>query len=664
MGAAIKTMLEVNLAHDMERPIVVIGTGPVGVRVAQSMLRENPDQQLVIYGNEPWEPYNRVQLSSFLAGELDWLGLTDSQLIPDMTNVTQVHNCEVIYIDRGQRYVIDQLERIQPYEKLIIATGSSPHVPSIPGIDKQHVYRFRSMDDVNQLLARQVGSRKTVVLGGGLLGLEAARAMQRQNTQVTIVDHAQHLMYQQLDHEAAELLRGHVMSVGIKVQLGQGVVAIEGNGSVTGVKLRNNKIIDCDTVIVATGIKPNIALARNARLKFSKGIYVNDRMQTSDPHIYAVGECAEHRGTVYGLVGPGYEQAGVVVQSLLDKTPEYKGSINATKLKVVGIQAFSMGDSNKDGDPGHFYKDHVYYHPEKNIYRKLVLKNGRLVGGIAIGKWEEIGRIQESISQQRRIWPWQINRFIRTGMLWDVPQSDQVGQWPSATTVCQCMSVSRGQLSKAINAGCASVEALKHKTGASSVCGGCQPLLVSLLGSKVQAEKIGAFKTIFALSLLAIFFTSLISLYSPIPFQDSVIHGINWDHLWRDKLIKQITGYSILGLSVLGGILTLRKRIKRISWFDFSIWRLVHITSGVLIVAGLIAHSGFRFGQNINFYLMLDFVALLVLGGIAGAVMAMQYKLDVVRAASIKKFLLWCHILLLWPLPVLLGFHIIQTYYF
>ena len=664
MNVATNKMVETNLASEGERPIVIIGTGPVGVRVAQNLLRENPEQHLVIYGNEPWQPYNRVQLSSFLAGEVDWLGLTDSQRLPEKPNVQQRHHCEVVYIDTDKRLIVDQLERVQPYDRLVIATGSTPHVPAILGIEKQHVYRFRSLSDVQQLLARQVRSRRTVVLGGGVLGLEAARAMQRQHTEVVVIDHAHHLMNQQLDEAAAELLREHILSIGIKVQLGQGISELVGTDSVTGVRLRNGKLIECDTVIIATGIRSNIELARNARLSVGRGIRVDDRMQTSNPYIYAVGECAEHRHIVYGLVGPGIEQAGVVVQSLLNRPSAYGGSISATKLKVVGLSAFSMGEANIHSDPGQFFREYIYQHPAKKIYRKLIVKNGCLVGGIAIGQWDDLGRIQEAICKQRRIWPWQVRRFIHTGHVWQEQQTAQVGQWPATTVVCQCMKVNRGQLSKAISAGHDTVVALRQATGASGVCGGCQPLLLNLLGSRQKADKIGAFAAIFVLSLLAVLFAGLITILAPIPFQDSVMLDIRWDTLWRDKLVKQVSGYSILGLSLLAAILSLRKRIKSIRWFDFSLWRLVHVIAGVLIVTGLVSHSGFRLGENFNLFLMLDFLALLLLGSVAGVVMAMQHRLDAVRAVNVKNVLLWGHIMLLWPLPVLLGFHIIQTYYF
>lgn len=664
MGVAVNNMTDELAETGHGRPIVIIGTGLVGVRVAQSLLRERPEQHLVIYGNEPWEPYNRVQLSSFLAGELDWLGLTGSQRIPDLPNVTQIHNCEVVYIDREQRIIIDAQQRTQAYDKLILATGSSPHVPSIPGINNEHVYRFRSLTDVEHLQARQVRSRCTVVVGGGLLGLEAARAMQRQHTEVVVVDHSAHLMSQQLDQVAAESLREHILSMGIQVQLGQGVAAIAGDGQVSGVKLRNDKTIACDTVIVATGIKPNIELARNARLSIGRGIRVDDGMQTSDPHIYAIGECAEHRGIVYGLVAPGYEQAGVVVHSLLRRPSRYQGSIAATKLKVVGMPAFSMGQANVSDDPAHLYREHVYHNPSKKIYRKLVVKNGRLTGGIAIGEWDELGRIQESICKTRRLWPWQLTYFKKTGMVWGAQQGTNVAQWPASTTVCQCMGVSRGQLSKAIKHGHDTVEALRQLTGASGVCGACKPLLANLTGARVQADKIDGDKTILVLSVLALLITGAISLLSPIPFQDSVTNSIHWDVLWRDKFIKQLTGYGILVTVLWGLILSLRKRIRQFSLLAFPVWRVVHVISGVLIVATLIAHTGFRFGATLNLYLMVNFIALLFIGSVAGSVIAVQHRLDAARAMTARKFLLWGHILLVWPLPALLGFHIMQTYYF
>jgi nitrite reductase (NADH) large subunit len=290
-------------------PVVIVGAGPVGIKTAQELHRRRTDVPIVIYGDEPSEPYNRVRLSGLLSGELTWQALTRDLALPQTRNVEARLGCAVVSIDRECRTVCDAAGYVQPYSNVVVATGSRPHVPRIPGMSLPGVYTFRDARDVQQLIARRVRTRRTIVLGGGLLGLEAARAMQRFNTHVHVVEHFTRLMMRQLDEAGARLLLEHVQGLGIDVILGDSAVRVLGGDRVSGLALRSGATLECDTIIVATGIQPNIELARAAGLHVGRGIRVNDRMQSSDPLIYAVGECAEHRDRVYGIVAPGLEQA-------------------------------------------------------------------------------------------------------------------------------------------------------------------------------------------------------------------------------------------------------------------------------------------------------------------------------------------------------------------
>ncbi len=644
-------------------PVVIIGTGPVGIKTLFTLLEKDPQTQVVIYGDEPWEPYNRVKLSSLLAGETGWSDLIESQKVPQIENLVQHQNCRVVEIDRERNTVIDSFGREQRYRKLILALGSNPHIPSVDGIELENIYTFRNMTDAQHLMARQVKSRRVIVVGGGVLGLEAAKAMSRNKTEVTVIDHAQYLMPAQLDEEAAELLREHILVLGIKVYLGVGIKKILGDTKVTGVELRNGEIKQCDTLILSTGIKSNVELARKAKIHVGRGVRVSDTMQTNDPDIYAVGECAEHREIVYGLVAPGFEQAKVAVADIHKQKTAYRGSIMATQLKVVGLPVFSMGRTG-EGESKSIFNQHVFAKPGSQTYRKIIIFRNRLVGAISVGKWDSLHRIQESITKQRYIFPWQLKRFVTTGDLWPKSEGQVVAQWPANAIVCQCMNVTRGQCSKAITTGCETVEAVMQKTSASTVCGGCRPLLAELIGGAVQAEKIKSFRSIFLYSLL-VGLAALIAFLSPgVTYNESSIQALQWDVVWRDGVIKQVTGFSILGLTLLGLLVALRKRWKRFSLFEFSFWRYVHIFIGVFIVLTLLMHTGFRLGNNINAWLMSLFTGLILVGGVYGVFMSLQYKLDGVLANKIKGYMNWIHLLLFWPVPVLLTFHIIKTYYF
>jgi nitrite reductase (NADH) large subunit len=604
-----------------------------------------------------------VQLSSLLSGDITEDDINNQPEFPAKARVVQHQNCAVLGIDRVKRSIIDSAGRHQPYSTLILATGSRPHIPNIPGTNLAGVFTFRSMNDAQLLQARRVRSRRIVVIGGGLLGLEAARAMQRQHTEVVVIEHSSRLMNRQLDAQSSELLREHLMTLGIRILLQESIKQIVGGYQVKAVRLRSGKEVECDTVIISTGIKPNIDLARDARLSVGRGIRVNDQMQTNDAAIYAVGECAEHREHIYGLVAPGLEQAEVAVHSILGGQSRYEGSITATKLKVVNMPVFSMGVVNEE-DSSRELEEVIYENREQGTYRKLVLSRGHLVGAIATGDWNEQGRVQEVISKQRRLWPWQLLRFRRHGFLWPEVEVSAVTGWPAGATVCSCTGVTRGQLSQAMNNGCETLTAIKSYTGASTVCGSCEPLLTEMLGNKETRQPVRAGRTLLGLSVGLLLAILAVLMFGPVPYSHSVDVMVPWDNLWRDNLLKQISGFTLLGLSLLGLVLSLRKRWKRISFGDFAIWRVIHVAIGVAIILSLLAHTGFRSGSHLNLYLMAGFVSLLVLGTFAGGVIALEHQLDNVLARRLRSGFIWSHILLFWPIPALLGFHILKSYYF
>ena len=646
-----------------ELPIIVIGTGPVGIQFIKTIRSCLFGCPIVVFGNERWEPYNRVKLSSFFAGQLNWDELMISQRLPKTDQITVHHNCAIVEIDPENKIIVDELNRVHPYQKLVIATGSSPHVPNIQGIKSNNVFTFRDMSDVESLLARRARSRKAVVVGGGVLGIEAAKAMSRENTEVSIVDHSQFLMSNQLDEKSGEMLREYILSLGIRVYLGSTIKEIKNSGNNEKIFLGNGKEIDCDTIILSTGIKPNIELARQAHLSVGRGIRVNDVMQTSNTDIYAIGECAEHRGNTYGVVKPGFEQAKVAAFGLSGQKANYTGSLSATQLKVVDIPVFSMGEV-EDVEAISNKQQFIYQDTSRKIYRKLVVKNHRIVGAIAVNEFTELGRIQEKILNKRFIWPWNLKRFVKTGNLWPDENSADINQWPATTVICNCTGVTRGELSSTIATGITTIENLTQKTAACSVCGSCRPLLSQMLDSAASPEAAKGAASLFVAGLLSAL-VLLIALALPaIPYAESVQVTWQWDSLWRDNLLKQISGFSLLGLSVVALILSLRKRIKKFSFFTFPVWRIIHVITGSLTVVGLAVHSGYHLGSGLNYFLAISFIAVLIAGGISSVVVAVEHKLDAALSRAIKNKLVWLHILAFWPLPVLLAMHVLKSYYF
>ena len=642
--------------------IIIVGTGPVGIRVAEELLKLNSRISIAIFGDEPWMPYNRVKLSSLISGDISEESLYSSSDISSHPAVSTFYNNKIVKIDRYSKTVIDSHDKRFSYEKLILATGSKARIPKLEGVDLQNVFTFRNLSDAQILMSRSVRTRKTVVIGGGLLGLETARAMQRFNTEVHVIEHSMWLMFNQLDTRAGSYLTRHVEALGIQVHAHSRVKKIVGNSKVTGVLLDNDELIECDTVIMAAGIIPNKQLAIDAGLHVGKGIRVDDHLLTRDTNIFAIGECAEHNNKIYGLVGPGLEQAAVVAHYINGEKANYFGSISATNLKVMDYPVFSVGNN---GTTVRSREEIIFQDHKEEIYRKIVVINGRIRGAVGIGKWPGVNRFQEAVESGRRVWPWQISRFREQGILWNDSVSENVIDWPATAIVCNCTGVTRGQLDNAMRRGASTVSELTDATGASSVCGSCKNLVTDFVGGNASPEPTKGFKTIVSVSLLSIVTALMVFFLPSLSYSSSVNSEFNFNLIWRDTFYKQISGFTLLGISILISIISIRKRFTKIvSLWDYSYWRVAHIVTGALVIAILLTHTGFRFGDNLNFYLMLVFSSLIFVGAAAGAIIGFEHKLPRRLAKQLRLYAVWSHILLLWPLPALLGFHILKTYYY
>lgn len=646
-----------------DAPVVVVGSGPAGLRFVEEYFTYAPRPRVVLFGGEPWAPYDRVMLSAFLAGEVNEAEIFRTPCVPETSSFSARYNLPVVAIDPVGRRVVDAQGREQAYSKLVLAVGSRPHTPNIPGIGVAGVYSFRDMDDAQQLMARNARSHRTVVLGGGLLGLEAARALQRGGTQVTVIDHGPRLMARQLDSAAAELLREQVYRLGIQAVLGDGVAQVLGDQRCAGVRLRSGREIPADTLVVATGIRANTELAIAAGIAVGDGIRVDDQLRTSDPNIYAIGECAEHQGIVYGIVAPALEQAAVAAHHLSGRQAHYRGSSLATSLKVMGFPVQAVGRSTDDDhQPGD--RQVAYRSADGERYRSLVIQRGRYAGAVGIGGWEEWPRVADAVARQARCWPWQLRRFGRVGTLASPGGGSPVTRWPAAAVVCACKSINRGTLSDVVEQGCPNAVALSDRTGAGTVCGSCRPLLGQFFGEVAVAQAASGYRWLAAVSATAVLLLLIIALFPVVPYADTFDVSPRWDLLWRDSFIKQISGFTILGVAAMGLLISLRKRISWLPVGTFAAWRLVHTLLGVIALLALMLHTGLRFGSNLNAWLMTNFLALALLGTVAGLVTAAEHKVSPGLGKVLRVRATWLHILLFWPLPVLLGFHIAKTYYF
>jgi nitrite reductase (NADH) large subunit len=367
----------------VSEPLVVVGNGMAAARLVDELAKVALGRYAIaVIGDEPRLAYNRVLLSSVLAGET---ASQDIELKPAAwwrnRGVTLKYGCLATEIDIDRRELRIANEESIAFSRLILATGSTPLRLNVSGADLAGVHTFRDSRDVDLLLTLAAQKKRVVVVGGGLLGLESAYGLAKAGAPVTLIHLMDRLMERQLDAPAAELLKTLVERKGIKVLLNADTARLHGETRVEGVELADGRMIEADAVIFAAGIRPNIVLAKAAGIAVNRGIVVDDHLQTGMPDIFALGECAEHRGICYGLVEPAYEQARVLAQHLAGRAAGYDGSVVATNLKVSGVSVFSAGDfMGADGTEAIVLND-----AGGGAYKKLVISDGRLTGAVLVG---------------------------------------------------------------------------------------------------------------------------------------------------------------------------------------------------------------------------------------------------------------------------------------
>jgi nitrite reductase (NADH) large subunit len=390
----------------VSEPLVIVGNGMAAARLVDELAKAALGRYAVaVIGDEPRLAYNRVLLSSVLAGET---ASHDIELRPADwwrdRGVTLKYGCAVTDIDVGRRELKIANEESVAFSRLVLATGSTPLRLNVPGSELTGVHTFRDSRDVDLLLTLAASRKRVVVVGGGLLGLEAAYGLAKAGAPVTLIHLMERLMERQLDAPAAALLKSLVEPKGIEVLLNANTARILGESRVEGIELTDGRRIATDAVIFAAGIRPNIALARDAGIPVNRGIIVDDHLRTGAPDIFALGECAEHRGICYGLVEPAYEQARVLARHLAGRTATYSGSVVATNLKVSGVSVFSAGDfQGSEGSEAIVLSDF-----RRGTYKKLVISDGRLSGAVLVGDvgdalwYLELIRNRQSIARIRK----------------------------------------------------------------------------------------------------------------------------------------------------------------------------------------------------------------------------------------------------------------------
>ncbi|MCV6823552.1 MULTISPECIES: nitrite reductase large subunit NirB [Halocynthiibacter] len=468
----------------MTEKLVIIGAGMASGRALEELLKQAPDAyDVTLFNAEPRGNYDRIMLSPVLSGDkkFDDIIIHTSDWYEE-NGVTCRFGEKVAKVDRERKVVIAENGDEVPYDKLLFGTGSNPFIIPLPGHDLEGVIAYRDLEDTNRMIALgEKPDAKAVVIGGGLLGLEAAAGLKLRGVDVTVVHIMGHLMERQLDEAAGYLLRKALLDKGIKVMCSANSKEIVGeDGHVKALMLDDGTELPCDLLVMAVGIRPNVALAGDAGLSVGRGIHVDDQMITSDENILAVGECVEHDGNIFGLVAPLYDQAKVVAKTLIGEEATFVQREISTKLKVTGCDLFSAGDF-AEGDTR---EDIVFRDPARGVYKRLVLEDNKIVGAVMYGDTADsnwfFGMIKsgEDISEMRETLIF--GPAFQGGAPLDPMAA--VAALPDDAEICGCNGISKGEIVSAINDGATDLAAVRAVTKASGSCGTCTGLVEQVLG--------------------------------------------------------------------------------------------------------------------------------------------------------------------------------------
>ncbi len=477
-----------------KQKLVVIGNGMAGARTVEEILARGGAEQfdITMLGDEPYGNYNRILLSNILNGTQDhteiflnpltWYEENDITLHAPV-RATQIERyAKRVHADNGETY---------PYDKLIIATGSRAFMPPMEGLRtptgelKHGVFGFRTIDDCNKIAGHTAGIRKAAVIGGGLLGLEAAKGLLNYGLEVHVVHISGWLMNNQIDETAGKMLRSAMEKLGVHVHLNKATTRVSGDGTVTGLEFKDGTSLECDMLVVSAGITPNAEIGRDAGLTVERAIVTDNQMRSvDDPNIYVVGECAQHRGKVYGLVAPLWDMAKVLADHITGRNTDaaYYGSKLATKLKVMGVDVASMGVTEPTDD-----RDEVvtFSEPKRGSYKKLIIRDGMLIGAIMMGDLNKVAYLTQAFDRGTPL------PEERISLLFDIgapPAATSILEMPADTQICNCNGVSKEMLVKCVGSGKRTLKSVMDATRAGMGCGSCKKLVQEVVEWAAEGE--------------------------------------------------------------------------------------------------------------------------------------------------------------------------------
>lgn len=643
--------------------LVVVGNGIASLRFCEEAVATGLTRnfRIKVIGGESHPAYDRVRLSHY---------------VKDRSPESLIFHPAEWYQENGiTLHTGDPVAAIYPeasrvvtgngsefhYDELVLATGSSAFVPPIPGVDLPGVFVYRTLADLDGIIAAAQGARSAAVIGGGLLGLEAAQALGHLGLAATIIERARFPMPRQLNATAGDMITRRIEALGLAFRGGFSTKEIRRTDGRLELLAEDGAVIGADLIVISAGISPNSDIAADAGIPCGVrgGVIVDDALLTSDPHIHAIGECALHRGQIYGLAAPAAAMARHVARKLAGKKTRPFGAPDlSTRLKMLGVEVVVIGNALDRGDAIEFSTE--------DGYRLITMDAKRVpVGALGIGEWAESSLVHSWYSEGRALRDREIKRFVSTGLFESGATGASVTTWPDERLVCNCAHVSKGALCHAMARGACSPDKLAAVTGASTVCGSCRPLVEELCGAPLSARRGLSPMFLIVMGVAALLVIAAVFIVR-IPHATSVeTWHYRLDKWWSETLSKQITGYSLLAASLFGLLISLRKRFPRFRFGAFAKWRVFHAAFGLVSLAVLFAHTGFRFGSNLNATLMASFVGLNLLGALAGVAAGLETR-GSPRAAMfsrrIRPGLTIAHYVFFWPLPVLLAFHIASVY--
>jgi nitrite reductase (NADH) large subunit len=473
--------------------LVVVGNGMVGQRLLERLTADGPSTfDLTVVCEEPRPAYDRVQLTSFFSGKsAQDLSLVRPGFFENAGIALHVSDRAVL-IDREQDQVHTSSGAVHDYDRLVLATGSYPFVPPIPGRDRAGCFVYRTIEDLEAIRLASVRAKVGVVIGGGLLGLEAAKALKDLGLDTHVVEFASRLMAVQIDDPAGRVLRTRIAELGVGIHTGKNTVDIsDGTRCAQRIRFADGTELETDLVVFSAGIRPRDELARAAVLAIGErgGIVVDNACRTSDPKIFAIGECALWNGKLFGLVAPGYQMANVVAAQLMDRTgARFEGADMSTKLKLMGVDVASLGDAHGT-TPG--AQVCAFVDERRQVYKKLVISpdGKRLLGGILVGDADTYGSLLQMMQNADPL-PEQPEQLMLPshGSAGSATTRSGVASLPPSAQICSCNGVSKGELCAAVDAGCTTLGQLKTTTRAGSSCGGCSPLVTQVLKAHLASK--------------------------------------------------------------------------------------------------------------------------------------------------------------------------------